>query len=300
MSYSISVILPNYNGSHLLEENLPYLIESLGNIPNEIIVVDDCSNDNSIDMLKQKYPDIKIIASKSNEGFSATCNKGIKAAGNELLCIVNTDVRFTADYFKNAIKYFEDTSLFAVKGDIINYQGDISNITTTETAPVLYYKKGFLRFNHGIKPQDNEMTGKINEHFVLLGCCFVCDRKKALELGGFDEIYSPYYWEDADLAMRALEKGYRLLYRPECRIYHKTSSTIGATRKKWHRQLVSYRNKFLFTWRHLHGSADWALHIVFTSGNILTRWLILDWKFYTALVWAVWRKLTFGPSTLNT
>ena len=299
MSHSISVILPNYNGSHLLEENLPYLIESLGNIPNEIIVVDDCSTDNSIDMLKQKYPDIKIIASESNEGFSATCNKGIKAAGNELLCIVNTDVRFTADYFRNSIKYFEDTGLFAVKGDILNYQGDISNLTTTETAPVLYYKKGFLRFNHGIKPKNKEMTGKINEHFVLLGCCFVSDRKQALELGGFDEIYSPYYWEDADLAMRALEKGYKLLYRPECRIYHKTSSTIGATRKKCHRQLVSYRNKFLFTRRHLHGSTDWALHIVFTSGNILTRWLILDWKFYTALVWATWRKLTFGRSSLN-
>jgi len=299
MSHSISVILPNYNGSHLLEENLPYLVESLGNITNEIIVVDDCSTDNSIDMLKQKYQDIKIIASESNEGFSATCNKGIKAASNELLCIVNTDVRFTADYFLNAIKHFEDTSLFAVKGDIINYQGDISNITTTETAPVLYYKKGFLRFNHGIKPLDNEMTGKINEHFVLLGCCFVCDRKKALELGGFDEIYSPFYWEDADLAMRALEKGYKLLYRPECRIYHKTSATIGATRKKWHRQLVSYRNKFLFTWRHLHGNTDWALHAVFTLGSILTRWLILDWKFYTALVWATWRKLTFVPSSLS-
>ena len=299
MSHSISVILPNYNGSHLLKENLPYLVESLGSITNEIIVVDDCSTDNSVDMLKQKYPDIKIIASELNEGFSATCNKGIKAAVNQLLCIVNTDVRFTPDYFQNAIKYFEDTSLFAVKGDIINYQGDISNITTTETAPVLYYKKGFLRFNHGIMPQDNEMTGKINEHFVLLGCCFVCDRIKALELGGFDEIYSPYYWEDADLAMRALEKGYKLLYRPECRIYHKTSSTIGVTRKKWHRQLVSYRNKFLFAWRHLHGSADWTLHIVFTFANILTRWLILDWKFYTALVWAVWRKLTIGPSTLK-
>ena len=299
MSYSISVILPNYNGSHLLQENLPYLIESLGNIPNEIIVVDDCSTDDSIDMLKQKYPDIKTIASESNEGFSATCNKGIKAAGNELLCIVNTDVRFTADYFRNSIKYFEDTGLFAVKGDILNYQGDISNLTTTETAPVLYYKKGFLRFNHGIKPKNKEMTGKINEHFVLLGCCFVCDRKKALVLGGFDEIYSPYYWEDADLAMRALEKGYKLLYRPECRIYHKTSSTIGTTRKKWHRQLVSYRNKFLFTWRHLHGSADWALHTVFTFGNILTRWFILDWKFYTALVWATWKKFTFGPSSLK-
>jgi GT2 family glycosyltransferase len=209
------------------------------------------------------------------------------------LCIVNTDVRFTTDYFQNAIKHFEDTSLFAVKGDIINYQGDISNITANETAAVLYYKKGFLRFNHGIKPQNNEMTGNINEHFVLLGCCFVCDRNKALELGGFDEIYSPYYWEDADLAMRALEKGYKLLYRPECRIYHKTSSTIGNTRKKWHRQLVSYRYKFLFTWRHLHGFRHWMSHILFTVFTTLTRCLILDWKYYTALMWAAFRKLTF-------
>jgi glycosyltransferase involved in cell wall biosynthesis len=66
MPYSISVLLPNYNGSHLLNEILPYLIESLGNITNEIIVIDDCSTDNSIDMLKHNFQDVKILASESN------------------------------------------------------------------------------------------------------------------------------------------------------------------------------------------------------------------------------------------
>jgi GT2 family glycosyltransferase len=294
MNAEISVILPNYNGRHLLGENLPFLLEALKGIDNEVIVVDDCSSDDSVDMLQRDFPRIRVVTSKSNEGFSATCNKGIHAANKKLLCIVNTDVRFTTDYFTNAIQHFTNDNLFAIKGDIINYQNDITNITNTETAPVLYYKSGFLRFNHGILPDGSKMTGNINEHFVLLGCCFVCDRQKMLELDGYDEIFSPYYWEDADLAMRALEKGYELLYLPECRIYHKTSSTIGATRKKWHRQLVSYRNKFLFTWHHLHCLDQWISHIAFTFFNILSRWVILDWKYYAAFIWAIFRKLTFS------
>ena len=191
MTEEISVILPNYNGRELLNENLPYLFAALDGIDHEVIVVDDCSSDDSVDMLQEHYPQVKIITSEVNEGFSATCNKGVNFARKNLLCIVNTDVRFTPDYFSNAIKYFANSSLFAIKGDIINYQDNISNITNTETAPVLYYKSGFLRFNHGIKPTSSKMTGGIDKHFVLLGCCFVCDRQKMLELRGFDEIYSP-------------------------------------------------------------------------------------------------------------
>jgi len=60
-----------------------------------------------------------------------------------------------------------------------------------------------------------------------------------LALKGFDEIYSPFYWEDCDLAIRALEAGYQLLYLPESRVYHQSSSTISTYRSHNRRRLVS-------------------------------------------------------------
>jgi len=112
------------------------------------------------------------------------------------------------------------------------------------------------------------MTGTIGQYFVLLGCCFICEREKMIALGGFDEIYSPYYWEDADLALRTLESGYSLKYSPECVVYHLISSTISKTRTKWHWQLVSYRNKILFSWRYLAGLQQWTYVVEYCNSLV--------------------------------
>ena len=296
-STSISVILPNYNGRHLLERNLPSVYQSLhtARVENfEILVIDDCSSDDSVNFLRTQYPDIIVLQNKKNLGFSATCNKGIFAATKQLLCVVNTDVTFTDNYFSQAIPEFSDPTVFALKGDILNYQSDFAAVMSIERTSLLYYRRGFLRFNQRIEPNPNDFVPEINHQFVLLGCCFVCDREKTVGLGGFDEIYSPFYWEDADLAQRAMKSGYRLIYKPECRIYHQISSTIGTYRSNTKRRLVSMRNKFLFTWQHLPTKL-WPMHLAVTLLSVLTRWIILDWKYYLALGRALTRKLTYRP-----
>lgn len=296
MAYqAISVVLPNYNGTGLLRRNLPSLIESLNatGVDHEIIVVDDCSADDSVAMLQAEFPQVRLVINEKNLGFSATCNRGIHAAVHPLLCIVNTDVTFTPDYFQKALPHFADPAMFAVKGAIINYRNNFDDILNTESTSLLYYKRGFLRFNQRVEPKPETFTGKVGGQFVLLGCCFVCDREKMLELGGFDEIFSPFYWEDADLAIRALRRGYRLAYEPESEVYHQTSSTIASYRSNTRRRLISMRNKFLFSWRHLQGMGQWASHIGFTLLSLLTRWIILDWKFYWAFVAAALRARHF-------
>lgn len=280
----ISVILPNYNGRELLRSNLPSLYEALNrcSVEHEVIVVDDCSSDDSVAMLQAEFPDVRVLRNEKNLGFSATCNHGIVAATQPLLCIVNTDVTFTLDYFQRALPHFHDTKLFAVKGAIINYRDTVDNVVNTEATSLLYYKRGFLRFNQRVEPRPDTFTGRVGDQFVLLGCCFVCARDKMCELGGFDEIFSPFYWEDADLAIRALRRGFHLVYEPESKVYHQTSSTIASYRSNTRRRLVSMRNKFLFTWRHLQGTRAWISHLGFTALSLLGRWLILDWKFYLA------------------
>ncbi|MCK9532299.1 MAG: glycosyltransferase [Gammaproteobacteria bacterium] len=287
--FSVSVILPNYNGRHLLEKNIPSIINALHGIDHEIIVVDDCSSDDSVLFLKNSYPEVTVVQNERNLGFSATCNLGVTKATRPLLCIANTDVTFTPTYFHTTLPHFQNSNLFAAKGPIINYNNDFNNIINTEKTSLLYYHHGFLRFNQRVTPAPDTFNGRIGGQFVLLGCCFVCDRAKMLQLGGFDEIFSPFYWEDADLALRALRRGYQLAFEPECRVFHATSSTIATFRSKTRRRLVSIRNKFLFSWRHLHGAEQWAIHTSFVLLSLLTRWCILDWKYYIAFTSALVR-----------
>lgn len=291
--HSVSVIIPNYNGKGLLQRNIPSLFEALdyAQCDYEIIVVDDCSSDDSIVFLQQHYPQIRRLKNRVNLGFSATCNRGLQHARKQLVCMSNTDVTFSKEYFACALPYFDDDNVFAVKGVIANYQDDPQQLLNEEHTSKLYYKRGFLRFDQRVEPS-RDLSGNINSQFVLLGCCFVGERKKLLELGGYNEIFSPYYWEDSDLPLRAMRKGYRLIYAPECRVFHQVSSTISTTQSHLKRRLVSIRNKIMFTWFHLEPSLRYS-HALWLGLSVISRWLILDWKFYLSLIRATHRYHTF-------
>lgn len=288
---SVSIVLPNFNGRSLLLSNIPSIVIALENAKcdYEVIVVDDCSTDDSVDMLKKEFPFVKVIVNETNQGFSYACNRGIFDAKNSILCIVNTDVTFTPDYFTNGIGYFDDENVFALKGNIINYQNNINEVVSIERTAQLFIKRGLLRFDKKVEYVPDSFTGEIGGQFVLLGCCFMCSRDKALELKGFDEIFSPFYWEDSDLALRALRKGFKLIYEPLCVVYHKTSSTIPNFRSSTNIKLTSNRNKFIFSWKYLKGTKQWFSHIFYILFNLMTRWIILDWKYYVALFNALQR-----------
>jgi GT2 family glycosyltransferase len=288
---SISVVLPNYNGSSLLAANIPSIITSLNTAKceYEIIVVDDCSSDDSVSMLQNHFPEVIIIQNEINQGFSGTCNRGVFAAKLPLVCICSTDVTLEADYFLNALPHFQNQNLFALKGNIVNYTFSFDNIMNTEKTSQLFFKRGFYRFNNRVEYDFKPLTGKLHEQFVLLGCVFLCDREKMLQLKGFDEIFSPFYWEDSDLAIRALRRGYNVVYEPNCVVYHQTSATISNYRSYTKRRLISMRNKFLFSWRHMNDPKLWITHISYTLISLLTRWIILDWKYYVAFFTALIR-----------
>lgn len=298
----ISVVLPNYNGRRLLEDNLPSLFAALdkADCNYEVIVADDASTDDSIEYLTNHYPGIRINIAEHNQGFSRNCNAGANIATKDLICIANTDVTFDINYFINVCKVFhENTKLFAVKGDIHNYKKEKEKPFYIGKACQLYSKRGLLRFNHNISPDPSKFGPNIGQQFLPLGTGFICNRKKYLEIGGFDEIFSPYYWEDSDITLRALRKGWQIQYSPERKLYHKTSSTISRTQSNIKRRLVSIRNKHLFAWRHIIGLKQWVVHVSFIFTSLLTRWLILDWKYYVALIWALWRNLTYRDKPHN-
>ena len=283
----ISVVLPNFNGRKLLQKNLPSLYDALNKagLPYEVIVADDCSTDDSIEYLKRDYPATLTVSTSTNSGFSTACNTGIAATQYSYTCIVNTDVTFDSEYFINSMKYFEDPKLFAIKGEINNYIERMDNIFNVEGEIVVYLKRGFFKF------KSSEQRNKVNyDHsLVLLGCCFVCRTELIKKLGGFDERFSPYYWEDLDLPLTVIEQGYNLVYAPDCRVYHQRSSTINKTQRKTKVRLISNRNKFILAWKHFDSPAKWVIHVLWVLVSLCTRWIKLDWQYYVSLCFALTR-----------
>lgn len=289
MNYSTSVILPNYNGKSLLRSNLPALIASLKEAGEayEIVVVDDCSADASVAFLQENYPQIRIIVNDQNYGFASTCNVGIAAAKGEYTCIVNTDVQFSKHYFNNILKVLRQSGAFAVLGDIHNSID--GHLDTTRAAGEITFKRGLLRFITASDLNINRMGWRSGDQFLSLGCCFVARTIELKKLRGFNEIFSPFYWEDTDLFMRALKAGLKVEYCYDCEVVHYASGTISKTRTNNKRRLISQRNKFLFTWIHMTTTREKFLHAWYLVYSVALRWLVFDWKFYVSLYTATIR-----------
>lgn len=248
IALSISVILPNFNGKHLLEMYLPATIEALihSKISYEIIVIDDCSTDDSISFIKQNYPQIILLKNEVNSGFSYTCNQGISIATKDLILLLNTDVKLTANFFEQQLKYFDKEDTFGVMGRIMSMDGN----KIEDAARLPYFKGSKFKANkfYYINEQDNSTLT-----CYLSGANALVKREKLLMLNGFDEIYSPFYFEDFDLGLRAWRMGWKLYYEHEAVCYHQVSSSTNKLNKSNFVQITYNRNSFILQSIHLQG-----------------------------------------------
>lgn len=247
---SISVVIPNYNGKHLLEANLPSVFSALkfAQINYEVIVVDDASTDDSMMFIEQHYPDVKLLVNQLNKGFSPTINKGVFAAMHELILALNSDVKLTETYFIDQLKYFEAPDTFGVMGKIVGLDG--SGIQDGAKYP----KTGFK----GIKTTINYIPVSEAQEiwlpsFFLSGANALMNREKLWQLGGFDEIYAPYYYEDADLGIRAWRVGWKCYFEPKSVCMHAISSTIGKLKSEKVKIIIE-RNRIILNHLHLIGT----------------------------------------------
>ncbi len=257
----ISVVIPNYNGTSLLNEILPCAEKALLTVglPNEIIVVDDCSTDESISFLKNNFPRVKIIQNEINSGFSPTINKGIFSATFDHILLLNNDVKLNADYFIHQLKYFDNDDCFGVMGRIIGWDDD--RIQDGGKYPVFHGAK--------IKTNGNFIPHAVNSNEVyysmyLSGANAFVSKEKLIKLGGFDEIFAPFYVEDFELSLRAWRLGWKCYYEHHAVCRHKLSVTIKSKNKKNTINRFYYRNKMFLHAIHLQGFNlfSWYLQLI--------------------------------------
>lgn len=255
----ISVVIPNYNGAVLLPQTLPLAIAALKEtgLPYEIIVSDDCSTDDSVRMLQKEFPGIKCIINQQNSGFSITSNKGIHAAAYNWVLLLNSDVKLEQDYFQPLLKYSGREDVFGVMGRIIGWEDE--KIQDGAKYPLF----------HGVKIKTSENylladTQKMKDGLYTMyvsGANAFINKNIFLAIGGFNELFSPFYAEDTELSIRAWRLGYSCLYDHFAVCRHRTSSTIATSRRKKQINMIYNRNKM-----YLH-----AIHLDFPQ---ITFWFL--------------------------
>lgn len=271
LSTNVSIVIPTYNGKHLLEKNLESVIHSMKS-QDELLIVDDASNDDTVQWLietynlkkdedraqfsdyvykgekhlKSKQFFVTLVQNKQNERFGASCNKGVSLSKYDLVFVLNNDVRPEKHTLSHLVTNFlhplsHENILFGVGClEIEKKDGRISN----------HAGKNKLWFERGLFLHSKADEFSSGDTAWVSGGSGLFHKQKWLELGGFHPQYYPAYWEDIDLSFRARKHHWKVLFDEEAVVEHRHESTNQTAFGKKEIEIMSFRNAILFTWTH--------------------------------------------------
>lgn len=272
----ITVIIPNYNGAHLLRKNLPSVKAALAvyAAPASIIVVDDGSADDSVAVLKQEFPDVQIVVHSKNQGFAEAVHSGVIAANTELLFLLNSDVEVQPDIFAALVAYFDDADTFSVNPLIYDEQGNAKRHSWN----LRQFKSGGLKLLDWTLEQAlaRRKQGEKLAAAYAHGGSFMVRKSMFQALAGFHPIYKPFYSEDYDLGLRAWRRGWASYFEPSVSIVHQSVGAIRENVKIQQVKCTRRRNRYLLEWIHLSPAQLLFSAIPMSFFQLLGELLILD------------------------
>ncbi|TCJ13103.1 glycosyltransferase [Flaviaesturariibacter flavus] len=276
----ISVVIPNYNGVGLFPHTLPTVFEALAGLtlPWELIVVDDCSTDDSVTWLQAHYPQIILLRNAVNSGFSVTVNNGVRAAQYDLVLLLNSDVKLTPGYFAPQLRYFDDPQTFGVMGRIVGWDDDI--VQDGAKYPYFHGVKIKTSGNYLPESEDERRGGLLSMY--LSGANALVRRELYWKVGGLNELFSPFYVEDFELSLRAWRMGFLCWYEYDAVCRHRVSTTIRTGARKRFVEIVYNRNKMLLHALHLPRGARYVYFLQLLL-ETLARLLTGRWSFVQSL-----------------
>ncbi|HUX93839.1 MAG TPA: glycosyltransferase family 2 protein, partial [Ignavibacteriaceae bacterium] len=256
----LSIIIVNYNVKEFLQNLLHSIAKASQNIISEIIVVDNASDDGSPELIRENFPNVKLIVNEENLGFSKANNIGLKAASGDFLLLINPDTIVREDTFQKMLKFFEEFPTAGMAGcKILNPDGTLqlacrrsfpgpwtSFCKVTGLSSIFPNSKMFASYN--LTYLDEDQTYEVD----AISGSFMMIRKEAMKLvGGLDEQFF-MYGEDLDLCYRIQKAGFKVFYVHSTQIIHyKGEST---KRSSIDETKIFYDAMKLFVKKHLSNS----------------------------------------------
>ena len=217
----VSVIIPIYGKIEYTLQCLVSIAANPPDLPFEVIVVDDCSPDNSVEVLQQ-VAGLRLLQNQINRGFIQSCNAGARVASGSYLCFLNNDTEVFPDWLDELLRTFTEFPGTGLVGSKLIYPDG-----RLQEAGGIIWQDGsawnFGRFQDPLLPVYNYAR----EVDYCSGASFMVPTALFNELGGFDEHYLPAYCEDADLALKIRDRGYRVIYQPASTVIHHEGITSG-------------------------------------------------------------------------
>lgn len=226
--FDLSVVIPSYNTRDLMEQALRTVQEASAQIRVEVIVVDNASKDGSVDMVRQKFPDVVLICNERNLGFGGANNAAFARVRGRHVLLLNSDTIVRSDTLQTMVAFMDAHPEAGAAGcRILNPDGTLQLDCRRgfPTPSAAFYKltglsrlfpnsRRFARYN--LTYLDPEQVSEVD---ALSGSCMIVRRRVLEEVGGFDEAYF-MYGEDLDWCFRMREAGWKIYYTPQTEIIH--------------------------------------------------------------------------------
>ena len=222
----VSIILVNLNGA----KHLTTCLDSLKQLDYpqdkvQVVLVDNNSKDNSLDLLKKKYAEVKLIQNEDNLGFAKAVNQGVEAAEGEYVALLNNDMKVDKKWLIELVKpILQEPDLVCTGSKVMDWKGKKIDFVL---GMMNFEGRGFqIDFEKVLRKGE---YNKPKDMLFVNGGSMLVDREVFLKVDGFDEDYFAFY-EDVDFGWRLWIAGYRVRFIPTSIAYHKhhgTSSAFG-------------------------------------------------------------------------
>lgn len=217
----VSVVIPNWNGAVFLPTCLDALRRQTY-LHVEVIIADNASADGSCELVRQQYPEVRLLELPENRGFTGACNAGMQAARGEIVILLNNDTEAAPDWIEQVVGAFErhpqagmvaSKMLLFDRRDTLHTAGD-------------YYRVDGRAGNRGVWQKDGPEYNR--EEYVFSACGGSAAYRRAMldQIGLLDDDFF-FSMEDVDLAWRAQLAGWRCVYAPHAVVYHHLAATGG-------------------------------------------------------------------------
>ena len=242
----VTVAVITHNGEKLLEECLS-AIESQDYTEYEIMLVDDNSTDYSVELVKRKFPKVKVLQMKDNRGPNAARNAAIREADTRYVLLVDDDAVLTPDCLKTLMKAVSDFPEGALWSPRVTYY-DRKDVIQFEGASLHFVGEAIL--NNPDTQVKEVLKTKPFSVDAAAGVTLLIDKKKALQVGLFDEDYF-FGRTDGEFTFRLTISGFKCLSIPQALVYHKVkprglSKVFYQVRNRWYLILQTYSWKTIF------------------------------------------------------
>lgn len=240
---TVSVIILVWNGKPYIEACLNSVLQQQYD-EFEVIVVDNASVDGSVEVVRNKFPQVKLIQNEQNLGFSGGMNVGTRVALGDIVIWLNQDTIVEKKWLSQLVQAFVSKEVGVVGCKILEF--DRKTLHHAGGALDVYAGE---THHFGVGEIDNGQYDKVTNVDYVTGAAMAVRREVINTIGLLDERFFPGYYEDSDYCLRVRNAGYKIRYTPDAIVFHHISSS---TNDQWYRRrFYYYRNRLLFVMKYL-------------------------------------------------